>query len=111
MFPVSYDLGHGLSAAFTGEVDAAVNGDGQGRHLAYSGVWGLGLALTPSLNGTVEIEAARDEDPAGHSNTAYASLSFAWTRGKHLQLDIGGVAGLNHAAADAEIYAGISRLF
>lgn len=42
--PVSWDLGGGVSLALTPEVDAAVDGDGDGRHLAYSSVIGLGVS-------------------------------------------------------------------
>jgi hypothetical protein len=109
--PVSYDLSDTLNLQFSPEIDAAVDGDGSGRHLAYSGTIGLGVGLSDSVGGTVEVQAARDEDPDGQSTQWLAALSFSWMPSAVLQLDIGGAAGLNADAPDAELYVGISRQF
>ncbi|CAN5389941.1 transporter [soil metagenome] len=109
--PFSFDLSDSLSFQFSPEIDAAVDGDRHGRHLAYSNVVGLGASLSGSVSGTLEFQALRDDDPAGATTQTYASLSFGWTPNDDLQLDVGAVAGLNANSADAEIYAGVSRRF
>jgi hypothetical protein len=109
--PVSFDLGKGFSLQSTALIAAAVDADRHGRHFAVSEVAGLGIDLSKSVAMTLELEAVRDEDPAGTSDRGYAGVSFAWGVSDNLQLDVGGNAGLNRDAADAEIYAGISRRF
>ena len=109
--PVTYDLSEALNLASTSEVDAAVDGDGNGRHLAVSEVVGLGIKLNKKLTGTIEVEALRDEDPAGKTTQGLASASLAWMAKDSLQLDIGSVVGLNRDAPDVELYLGVSRRF
>lgn len=111
LLPLSFSLSKGLTLSLTPEADATVDEDRNGRHLAYGSVVGIGVDLTDSLTGTVEFQATRDNDPAGHVTEALASLSFGWQSGDNMQFDIGGVAGLNHDSPDAEIYAGITRRF
>jgi len=111
LMPVTYDLTGSLNLAFTPEIDAAVDADGKGRHLAYSGTIGLGVALTKSLTATLEFQALRDRDPSGHTAQALLGLSLGWMAKDDLQFDIGCNAGLDHDAPDAELYAGISRRF
>lgn len=109
--PLSYSLSDTLSLAASPQVEAAVDEDGDGRHLAYGSVIGLNLKLTKKLTTALEFQATRDEDPAGHATERLASLSFAWQPKDDLQFDIGGVAGLNHASPDVELYVGIARRF
>lgn len=111
LLPIGFDLGSGLSLAFTPEVDAAVDSDGSGRHFAYGSVAGLGFDLSGSLSGTAELSATRDEDEPEHTTQMLASLSFAWQSGDDLQLDIGANLGLNHDSPDRQIHAGIVRRF
>jgi hypothetical protein len=109
--PVSYELPHGLSLGLTAEADAAVDGDGNGRHLAYNAVFGLSAGLTDTMGATAELSIGRDEDPAGHSTQALAGLSVGWTPNDHVQLDVGANAGLNRASPDMELYFGVTRRF
>lgn len=109
--PVSYSLNDTFGVALTPEVDAAVDEDRRGRHLAYGSAIGLSAALTGSISSTLEIEAMRDEDPSGSSTEKLASLSFAWQPQGNLQIDAGAVAGLNKASPDLELYVGITRRF
>jgi hypothetical protein len=111
LVPMSYDLPGGMNLQFTPEIDAAVDDDGDGRHLAYSAVAGIELPFTKTVSATAEVQALRDRDPGGRTSQAFAALSVAWMANDDLQLDIGGVAGLNHDAADARVYAGVSRRF
>lgn len=111
VLPMSVDIGHSLSLQVTPEVDAAVDGDRSGRHLAYSAVLGLGFPLAEKLSGTIEVQGVQDDDPGGATTKAFGSASIAWLPRPDLQLDLGGVAGLNRDSPDIELYVGISRRF
>ncbi|WP_244624670.1 transporter [Sphingomonas sp. So64.6b] len=109
--PVTYDLSKALNLQFSPELDAAVDQDGHGRHLAYSGTMGLGMAITPAVTGTIEFQALRDDDPLEATTQLLAGLSFGWMANDALQIDLGGAVGLSHASSDSEIYLGVSRRF
>ncbi|MEC3912299.1 transporter [Sphingobium sp. CR2-8] len=111
IMPVSFELGSGLTLELTPEVDAAVDEDRSGRHLAYGSVAGLGFSLSDSLSGTIEASIMRDNDPVGHDTQALAGLSFAWQPSTDMQLDVGVNAGLNGDSPDSEVYFGIVRRF
>ncbi|MEA3065294.1 MAG: hypothetical protein QOJ27_1746, partial [Sphingomonadales bacterium] len=111
LIPLSYDLGKGVQLGVTAQVEAAADEDRRGRHLAYGGVAGLSLPLSDALGATFEIAATRDEDPSGHSTEWLAGLSAGWMATDDLQLDAGANLGLNAAAADVQLYFGISRRF
>lgn len=109
--PISLDLGNGLSLGLSPEIDAAVDGDGDGRHLAYGSVIGLGISLSDTVSAALETSLFRDQDPDGDSTIALAGLALAWQPMENLQLDVGVVAGLNSDSPDAEVYGGIARRF
>lgn len=109
--PADFALTKDIQLAFTPEIEAAVDEDGDGRHLAYGTVVGLADTLSDALTGTAELSATRDRDPSGHATMALASVSLAYRPDKESQLDIGTVAGLDHAAPDLELYVGVSRRF
>lgn len=109
--PVTVDLNKTLTLALTSEVDAAVNRDGPGRHLAYSQVAGLEIKLSHAVKATLDSQLLRDEDPLDKTTQAFASASLAWMARDTLQFDIGTVVGLNRAAPDVALYLGVSRLF
>jgi hypothetical protein len=109
--PLSFSLDDRFSLALSPEVDAAVDEDRHGRHLAYGGVIGLSAALTDAVTSTLEFQEVRDRDPSGHATHALTSLSLAWQPRKQLQLDIGAVAGVNAASPDVELYVGVARRF
>jgi hypothetical protein len=111
LVPVSYDLGKGVQLGLTAQVEAAADEDRSGRHLAYGGVAGLSLPLSNAVGATFEIAATRDEDPLGHSTEWLAGLSAGWMATDHLQLDAGANLGLSAAAADLQLYVGVSRRF
>lgn len=106
--PMSFALSDALSLSVTPRVEAAVDGDGKGRHAAYGSVIGLSASLTDALNATAEFQAMRDDDPAGRSTQALASLSLGWQPRDNLQFDIGAVGGLNAASPDFELYVGMA---
>jgi len=109
--PVTYDLSDTVNLEFTPEIDAAVDEDGNGRHVAFSGIIGLGYAVSDQVGVTIEVEDARDHDPSGHTTQWLSAASLAWTPATDLQLDIGANLGLNADAPDTEVYVGISRRF
>jgi hypothetical protein len=111
ILPLSYSLNDIFGIALTPEVDAAVDGDRRGRHLAFGSVIGLSAQLNPKLSSAIEFQAVRDQDPAGHATQELASLSLAWQPKDGLQFDTGAVAGLNAASPDIELYVGVARRF
>lgn len=111
LLPLSYSLSDTVSLAATPEVDAAVDADGDGRHLAYSGTAGVGVKLASSVTLTGEAQLLRDRDSGGHQTQALAALSLAVAAGKNLQFDVFGAGGLNHNTPDVQLYGGVSARF
>jgi hypothetical protein len=107
--PLSYDLSPTLNLQLSPEIDAATDGDGDGRHLAYGSVFGLEVSLSDAVGVTFEVAATRDNDPEGHNTKAYGAISATWAPSDDLQLDAGTTLGINHNAEDIELYVGISR--
>ena len=111
LIPVQYELSKAVALQFTGEIDAAANGSGQGRHLAYSGVWGVSIKLTDSVIVEPELSLERDRDPDGHETHALAAVSAAWQPTKRTQIDVLAVAGLNRTSPDVRLVLGGAVLF
>ena len=111
LLPISYSLGDTIQLEATPEVDAAVDSDGNGRHLAYSGTAGVGWKLTKALTLTGEGQVMRDDDPSGHTTQALAALSLAVQAGKNLQFDVFGAKGIGHDSPDVELYGGVAVRF
>jgi len=109
--PMSYRLPHGVTLGLTAEADAAVDADGDGRHLAYSAIVGVDLALTGKIGAAAELEFVEDEDPTGHSAQELAGLSLDWSPSENVQFDVGTNIGLNRDAPDLEVYFGVARRF
>ena len=111
VMPINYELSDAIQLEFTPEIDAAVDEDGHGRHLAFGGVIGAADKISETVTATLEYQAERDRDPSGHETQQLAGLSVAWLAQDQLQFDLGTNVGLNHAAPDVELYFGISRKF
>jgi hypothetical protein len=111
IIPLSYGIDSRFSLALTPEIDAAVDGDRHGRHLAYGSVVGLGITLGGGVSTALELQVTEDEDPAEHTTAALAGLSFAWQPRGNLQFDAGAVAALNEDSPDVELYVGVARRF
>lgn len=109
--PASLELPNDISLELTGEIDAAADGDRHGRHLAISGVIGIGKALSDAVTGTLEIGVTQDDDPDGAATEVLASVSFGWMVTGDLQFDAGLAAGLNHDSPDLQLGIGVSRRF
>lgn len=111
LVPMSYELSDTWSLSSTTEVDAAVDGDRNGRHFAIAETVGASAALSDKLSATAEYQILGDHDPEGHSVQHLAGLSLGWQPSDDMQLDLGANAGLDRDAADLEIYFGVSRRF
>jgi len=111
LLPTSYALTEIFTLELTPEWDAAVDGDGKGRHSAYGSAAGLGVKLNERWSMSVEGQLIRDRDPAGHSTQALAGFYLAWQPRDRMQFDAGAQAGLNRSTPDVEIYFGISEKF
>ncbi|UKK85472.1 transporter [Sphingopyxis sp. BSN-002] len=110
LVPVSIEAGS-VSIGLTPHVDAAVDGDGNGRHLAYGTVAGIGFDLSGDASMAAELSVTRDRDPAGRSTELLAGLSAGWQPDDDSQWDIGANLGLNHDSPDLQLYAGYVRRF
>ena len=108
--PVSYELG-AVSLGLSPHIDAAVDGDGDGRHLAYGTVVGIGFGVSGDVSMTAELSLSRDRDPGGHTTEALAGLSAGWQVGDDSQWDIGTNIGLNRDSPDVALYFGYARRF
>lgn len=111
LVPIDYALSDSLTLEMTPEIDAAVNEDGSGRHLAYGSAIGLQTKLGKKASMSAEFEAIRDRDPGGHGTTALAGVYLGYQPQDTLQLDLGGQAGLNRQSPDVEVYVGVSKKF
>lgn len=109
--PVSVALTDALSLAFTPQFDAAVDGDGAGRHLGFGTVTGLGFALSDTVGVATELALYRDRDPDGASTAVVGGLSAGWQPTDTLQFDIGVNIGLTATSPDAQIYFGVATRF
>ena len=72
----------------TGEIDAAVDQDGHGRHLAISETLGLGYELSDRLTAIAEVQIARTTIRPGTTTQALAAASLAWQPRDGLQFDV-----------------------
>ena len=111
VLPVFWRIDQKWSVDFTGQLAAAVDEDGHGRHFDATGVFGVGYALTDSVTANAEFSVERDQDPAEHVVRTLAAASVAWKPTKRTQLDVLAVAGLNHDAPDARVAFGGALLF
>ena len=110
LVPVSIDAGS-VSIGLTPHIDAAVDGDGNRRHLAYGTVAGIGFDLSDAVSTAAELSVTRDRDPAGRSTELLAGLSAGWQPDDDSQWDIGANLGLNRDSPDFQLYAGYVRRF
>ena len=108
--PVGFELGS-ISLSLSPHLDAAVDGDGDGRHLAYGSVAGVGFGVADDISMTAELSLTRDRDPGGHATEALAGLSAGWQAGDDSQWDVGANVGLNRDSSDVELYFGFARRF
>ena len=111
LVPMAFPLPAGFALALTPEIDAAVNGSGHSRHLAWGSAAGISHALGPALSLTGEIAAYRDQDPAGASTDARLAASLAWRAGPAWQIDLEVDKGISAGAPDHALKIGFARAF
>ncbi|MFA7596452.1 MAG: transporter [Novosphingobium sp.] len=111
LLPLALTLTENVSLSATPQIDAAVDSDGSGRHLAFGSVLGLDFALGNRLGAATEISLYRDRDPEGHDTIILAGFSAAWQPNDAMQFDLGVNIGLNSASPDSQVYFGIARRF
>ncbi len=109
--PVSLAAGGGVSLLLTPEIDAAANGDGSGRHLAYGTAGGVAFSPLAHLNIALEAAVMHDEEPAGPATVERAGASAGLMLSQNFQIDFGAEFGLNRNAPDHRFYLGIARRF
>ena len=109
--PIDIPLPGGWSLNATPTVAAAADADGDGRHLAYSGVAAVSHGIGPNLGGTVELFVQRDRDPSGHSTQATADFLLTWQPIANWQFDVSTYVGLNRNTPDVELLGGFTRRF
>lgn len=109
--PLSYKFSDAVALALSPRVEAEVDDDRTGRHLAYGAAAGFQFSISEKVRVSPELELIRSRDPEDHATLASAALSFAWKVGKVTQLDLQGVSGLNAAAPDVKLALGISHKF
>lgn len=111
LLPASQDLPAGFGIGLTGSVEAAVDEDRGGRHLAYGAIVGIDVPLSETVGATAEFPARCDDDPSGASAGLMAGVSAGWAPVLSLQPDVGTTFGLNHHVSDVQLYFGIARRF
>ena len=111
VLPVTYDVTDAVNIGFTGELDAAPDSDGDGRHFQYSGIAAASLAVAESVSLTLEGQLLRDRDPGDHATRAVAGLGVQWKYSDMRAFYAEAVGGLNRASPDVQLYAGVSALF
>lgn len=111
LVPIGLSLNDAFQLQFTPEIDAAVDEDRHGRHLAYGAVAGLGIEASDRVSITIEGSASRHRNPDEPKTELLAAASLAWQPNDDLQLDVATTIGLNRDSSDARYALGISRRF
>lgn len=111
LVPLGYQINDVVQLQFTAEGDAAPDEDGEGRHLAWSGIAGLALTLSDAVTTTTELFVQRDRDPGGHATTLLAAFSGGYQVANDSQVDAGTAIGLNAASPDIRLFFGFSHRF
>ncbi|USI71689.1 transporter [Sphingomonas morindae] len=113
LLPITYRTSKTVSIQATPMAAAAVDDDGRGRHARYGSAVEIEYALSDAVKTDVSAQILRDDDPdpSVRGTPALASVALSWQPSHNTQLDLGTNVGLNRAAPDAEVYAGISHRF
>ncbi|MNS51586.1 hypothetical protein D3C72_842720 [compost metagenome] len=112
LLPVSTPLNADWGLSLTPAITVVSNGDGQGRHLAYSMVAGVGRGVGAWDLG-VELWVSRDDDPLQPTTQSTFDLTAVWTPPGSVdsQVDLGLNFGLNDDSPDLEFGVGLARRF
>lgn len=112
--PASFALPSDVQLALVPTIEAAVNEDGNGRHLAYSLVTSITVPVgSTGISAILELWSQRDHGPSGHISQHGADVVAAWQPRQlaNIQLDIGAYLGLDHNTPDAELLGGVAVRF
>lgn len=111
--PVTYRTSDKISLQATPIAAAAVNGDGQGRHSLYGSAIEVEYSLSEAVKAAFSAQVTRDDDPDPEvrGTPALGSIAVSWQPNRNMQLDLGANVGLNRAAPDVAVYAGVSHRF
>jgi len=111
--PITYRTSSKISLQATPIVAAAVDDDGRGRHSLYGSAVEVEYALSETLKADVSAQVTRDDDPdpTVRGTPALGGVALSWQPGRNTQFDLGTNVGLNKAAPDIEVSAGVSRRF
>lgn len=111
LVPVTFRLNDKIHLDATPEIDAQPDEERAGRHLRYSSAGGATVKLSKTVSAALEAQVIRDDDPDERSTQWLSAASVTWKPKKDWQFDMQTTLGLNHAAPDVELAAGISRRF
>ena len=93
------------------EVDILLDGDGSGRHAAFTMATNLAHPLGSKVTLYGELWTQQNFDPARTVRQYSADAAAAYLLTPTLQLDLGINVGLNRATPDTQVYAGIAKRF
>lgn len=111
--PVTYRTSEKVSLQATPIVAAAVDDDGRGRHALYGSALEIEYSLSEAVKADLSAQVTRDDDPDPEirGTPALGSIAISWQPSRNMQLDLGTNVGLNSAAPDIAVYAGVSHRF
>lgn len=111
--PVTYRASDKVSLQVTPLLAAAVDDDGRGRHSLYGSAVEIEYSLSEAVKADVSAQKMRDDDPdpTVRGSPALSSVALSWQPSHNMQLDLGTNVGLNRAAPDIEVFAGVSHRF
>lgn len=110
ILPLTYDVTQVVNVGVTGELDAAADEEGHGRHFASNVVVAASFDLG-AVSLTTETQVLRDDDPAGATTQWLGGLGLRANTGERRALYAEAVAGLNRDAPDVRLYGGMAMLF
>lgn len=105
--PISYDLNDTLNLQFSPELTWMPRDDATGHMVATTATLGLGINLSDRCQLTAEGQWSHDDEATEHR----VALAIAWQLSPDLQIDAGGVAGLDDETPGLRVYSGISHRF
>lgn len=109
--PVSRALTRRLTASISPQIDLLPDADDQGRPVAIQNLINLGFVLTDETTIFVEWFARNEFAPSETTNIYTADFAIAHLVRRKVQIDAGANVGLNDAAPDLQVYAGLSVMF
>ncbi|GAA0870031.1 hypothetical protein GCM10009116_18670 [Brevundimonas basaltis] len=112
VLPFGLPIDHNWSLALTPGIDIVRDADGEGSHVAWGMVAGLGRDVG-DWNLGAEVWVSRDEDPLDEVTQSTFDLTAVWSPPfmANAQIDFGLNFGLNDQSPDLEFGVGVARRF